>query len=115
MDDLISRQAAIDAFDNVDWYHQDRNKGMVLGANPPEHQAWYKEGDIYKAIENVPTIEERKTGRWIDPTPENGMIYDKKAYAECSVCGKKEYLGRGKNYCPNCGSRMVRGEEHEGL
>lgn len=88
MDDPISRQAALEAIKHAEL------------------------GKEYEAVEALPTIEERKTGRWIDPTPENGMIYDKKAYAECSVCGQKEYLGRGKKYCPNCGSYM-RGEEHE--
>ena len=29
---------------------------MVHGANSSLHQAWYKEQDIYEAIENAPTI-----------------------------------------------------------
>lgn len=53
-DDLISRQAMIDAVDGVDWYHQNKNGEMVHGANDDEHQAWYKADDIYKAIEALP-------------------------------------------------------------
>ena len=60
MDDLISRQAAIDAVDGVDWYHQNKNGEMVHGANDAEHQAWYKADDIYAAIERVPSAQ-----RWI--------------------------------------------------
>lgn len=54
MDDMISRQAAIDAVDGVDWYHQNQRGEMVHGANSDEHQAWYKADDIYKAIEALP-------------------------------------------------------------
>ena len=49
--DLIRRIE--EAIDNVDWYHQDSNKEMVLGANPNLHQAWYKAEDIYHALESV--------------------------------------------------------------
>ena len=56
-DDLISRQAAIDAFEALDWYHQNINKDMVSGANPAEHQAWYKADDVYKTIEEVPSVQ----------------------------------------------------------
>lgn len=107
MNDLISRQATIDAIDNVDWYHQDRNKDMVLGANPPEHQAWYKEGDIYKAIENVPTIEERKTGWWVY---EPGMYMCSECWDAWAEEQAEEVMSF--NYCPNCGARIARGEEH---
>lgn len=55
--DLISRQAAIDAIENTDWYHQNKNKDMVHGANSSEHQAWYKAEDVYKALKNVPSAQ----------------------------------------------------------
>ena len=58
--DCISRQAAIDAIEGVDWYHINKNGEMVHGANPDEHQAWYKAEDIYKAVESVPSAQ-----RWI--------------------------------------------------
>ena len=57
MDDLISRQAAIDAIEEVDWYHQNKNKDMVSGANSSEHQAWYKADDIYKTLEELPSAQ----------------------------------------------------------
>lgn len=57
MSDLISRQAAIEAIELVDWYHQNSNKDMVHGANDDEHQAWYKADDVYKALEAVPPAE----------------------------------------------------------
>lgn len=48
--DLIRRIE--EAIDNVDWYRQDSNNDMVLGA-ANEHEAWYKAEDIYRALENV--------------------------------------------------------------
>ena len=55
--DTVSRQAAIDAIDCVDWYHQNKNGEMVHGANSKEHQAWYKSQDIYTAIEQLPSVQ----------------------------------------------------------
>lgn len=68
MNDLISRQAAIDAIENTDWYHQNAKKDMVSGANPDTHQAWYKAEDVNNALESVPSAQpERMTNRqWID-------------------------------------------------
>jgi len=65
MDDLIRRSDAIEAIEVVDWYHQNRNKDMVSGANSDEHQAWYKADDVYKALEAVPSAD-RPQGEWID-------------------------------------------------
>ena len=75
--------------------------------------------ELIYAIGSAPTIEPKR-GKWIEPTREGCLTYDKTAYAECSECGKKEYLGWGKNYCPNCGTMMkgdvvVKGEKDESL
>ena len=51
--------------------------------------------DIIKAI---PTVEERKEGKW---------IFDGKGYFFCSECKEKpnnQYATT--DYCPNCGARM---------
>ena len=55
--DLIRRIE--EAIDNVDWYRQDDNKDMVLGA-ANEHEAWYKAEDIYHALEKV--LSDREQG-----------------------------------------------------
>lgn len=57
MDDLISRQAAIEAIDETDWYHQNENKDMVGGANSAEHQPWFKSDDVYAALKSVPSAQ----------------------------------------------------------
>lgn len=57
MNDLIKREDAIEAVESTTWYHQNRNKDMVEGANSDEHQAWYKSQDIYEALEAVPSAD----------------------------------------------------------
>lgn len=52
-------------------------------------------------IKNEPTIEERKKGRIVNPTP----------YGECSECGCLIDSRDGYNFCPNCGAKMERKEE----
>ena len=59
--DVISRQDAIEAIEEITWYHQNRNKDMVSGANSSEHQAWYKAEDVYKALESVPSAQPKYT------------------------------------------------------
>ena len=53
--DLIRREI-IEAIDNVDWYRQDDNKNMVIGA-ANEHEAWYRAEDIYRALENLLSVQ----------------------------------------------------------
>lgn len=56
---------------------------------------WKTPMDAYRDINLAPTIEERKTGEWIDMDD----------HVMCSCCGATHY-GADKNYCPNCGARM---------
>ena len=83
-DDLISRQAILDAVDGVTWYHQNKDGEMVHGANSDEHQAWYKADDIYKAIKSVPSAQQwipcstemPPTGKDVLVTLEGGTVTD---------------------------------------
>lgn len=117
-EDVISRQAAIDApfkkFDvstGVTWIPLEHIELL-----PPAQPDLSEYSDrLWKAAYERGKSEaqtERKKGKWIEPTPEGGFSYDAKAYSECSECGKKEFLGWRKNFCPNCGADM-RGEQDE--
>lgn len=66
MDSLISRQAAIDAIESTDWYHQNSNGEIVHGANSREEQAWYKADEVHAVIENLPSAQPEM--RWIPVT-----------------------------------------------
>ena len=107
MSDLIERDKAIEAIENVDWYHQNLNKDMVSGANDDEHQAWYKADDIYKALEAVPSADR--------PKGEN-LRKEYPSLFECSHCGAScddtVPWDCDINFCPNCGADM-RGDNHE--
>ncbi len=56
---LIDADALTNVIEDITWYHQNKNKDMVEGANSDEEQAWHREQDIYAAIEDAPTIIER--------------------------------------------------------
>ena len=59
----------------------------------PSTEWWFVE-DL---IENAPTIEERKTGRWIDTG--SGQ--------ECDQCHEIQYgYDSGRRFCANCGAKM---------
>jgi len=51
-------------------------------------------------LKNLPTIEERKEGRWVSMFDEDE--------SKCSECQAEYYypVTRGYNFCPNCGARM---------
>jgi len=102
MDDTISRQAAIDAVDGVDWYHQNKSGEMVHGANSDEHQAWYKAEDIYKAIEALPSAQPEQ---WWIPCDKGEPDED----MECWVTVKTtDALYRG-NFTKRYGERRDKG------
>ena len=93
--DLISRQAAIDAFEK--FIHE-------LGIEDEP----YNYGEMALSAQNVPSAEpERKMGKWIEKEG-----YDGDVYYDCSVCGNSWTTidgtpwDNGMNYCPNCGARM---------
>ena len=100
MNDLISRQAALDIID------------AELSGWLTDDERLHLEG-VGTGIECLPTIDPVKRGKWI-PINERA--------AKCSLCGEWEYtngidntgtaiIHRAiKHYCPTCGARMD-GEE----
>ena len=59
-----------------------------------------------KKPSDFPTIEERKTGRWIRH-PEKDNIYGGKC-VECSECGERylvQYI-EDEKFCRHCGAKM---------
>lgn len=91
---------------------------MMLIAPGETKKYCYPCREILKAINDAPTIEERKKGEWL-PGREvsrtfvgpNNVRIDYEDW-RCSVCGcvveqwwKPEY-----KFCPNCGTNMMKGE-----
>lgn len=104
MDDSISRQAAIEAMEDVDWYHINSNGQLVHGANSKEDEPLYKAEDVYKVLNDVPSAQpEPKTGKWIFESE-----YYEAQTCRCSECGKKltTKIGILVPFCPWCGAKM---------
>ena len=75
--------------------------------------------DVITALRNLPTIEERKKGRWVNgaeiPNKRKRIFSEDITY--CSNCHNEaywdaEYGQQLFDYCPYCGADM-RGEENE--
>ena len=66
-----------------------------------------EEEDIEALDRGIETLENQKTGHWIE---KDG--YDGDTYYDCSECGESFCLIEGTptdnlyNYCPNCGAKM---------
>lgn len=65
-------------------------------------------GGARKLMCDAPTVEERKTGKWILCTDERFDI----DYYKCSECGYEPYRKMDiSNFCPNCGADMREGQD----
>lgn len=85
--DLVSRQAAIDIFDD---YNIAVENGEI------ESYRRYRE-----QLSNLPSVQPPKTGRWIPIKP---LL----TAARCSEC-KRAFTDR-TIFCPNCGAKMKENE-----
>lgn len=85
------------------------NREEVLGYLQCEVNFWkdkdekvYNWADVIKfEIEELPIIESRPKGKWIEDT---GL------YATCSNCKENLYQAIEYKYCPNCGADMRKTE-----
>jgi len=95
MDDLISRQAAIDALGDEPevWSGKDEYE---QGLN----NQWHYDVNALKA---VPSAE--RHGKWIIDRKFGNDVMSNEQMVICSVCGKGIFFGK-QNYCPNCGAKM---------
>ena len=60
---------------------------------------------VAQNIDNAPTIDPVKHGRWVHSE------YAGIDYYQCNLCGKS-VRHTAENYCPNCGARMD-GDDNE--
>lgn len=56
-DDLISRVAAIEAMEDVDWYHINNDGQLIHGANSEGDEPLYKAEDVYKVLNDMPSAQ----------------------------------------------------------
>jgi len=95
MDDMISRQAAIDGKISVQ-----RTNGVEI----------YSDDVVpVKYLENLPSAQpERKRGEWLPDN--NNYIYEQYVCSECKNSFKVDTcMGKPMwNFCPYCGAKMER-------
>ena len=96
MDDLISRTELKERLMHMARFRANSEIGEPrCGAT---RRTMFHMSEIVRTVNELPTIEERKTGNWGD----DGDYV-------CSVCGFEcddpYYLGSA-DYCPNCGAKM---------
>lgn len=90
-DDLISRQAALDAFGLSE-------KTRKYGGDYSGYDTMMLY-EIQQTLEDLPSVtSKQRPGAW---------VYDSfcGGFYQCSVCGYDQ--GRKTNYCPKCGAKMV--------
>ena len=56
-EDLISRKTAIEAMEDVDWYHINKDGQLTHGANSKEDEPLYKAEDVYKVLNDMPSAQ----------------------------------------------------------
>ena len=114
MDDLISRQAAIDAvtdeldmIDHVPQWVFDRLVKRLKQLPPAQPEVLaHGEGELSAQPE-------RKKGKWIITKTERGWnCAEYPTEVTCSNCNYIEDYQKALDFCPNCGADM-RGEQDE--
>ena len=92
MDDMISRQTAIDALKKISFRHYDNGiKMQLINAERAE-----------EAMNNVPSAQpEQKVGKW-------KLFIQNEKIKYCSICGFGKHVKdrRSYFYCPSCGVKM---------
>lgn len=63
-----------------------------------------------KIVDSMPTVEERKAGKWIRKPIRNDKGGCIGAEMICSCCNKDNRHDEYMDYCPNCGAEMVGAE-----
>ena len=96
-DDCVSRQAVLETIETC---NNDGLKGIFCS---------YNDGKRFEAyIKSLPpTTQKEKTGHWIRQTDDHHDYY------ECEHCSIAVGLDDIKNYCPNCGAKMVEPQDSE--
>lgn len=112
MNDLIDRQAAIDALWKALYEYEDKTEKQFQESDELDIGDWILHREFVqnmsdidrRTILDLPSAQpERKTGRWINIS--DGCF----EIVKCDQCGKTK--DDPSNYCPNCGAKMEGAEE----
>ena len=102
MDDLISRQAAIDALERI--FNRCEEIEAHLPDGDPDKTGYKMFPDymtVWKYLRQLPSAERR--GRWIMHIDD---LFPEESTMECDQCHEEQPLECDDKYCPNCGAKM---------
>lgn len=104
MDELISRQAAIDICTSaIDLWSGQLGEGALVAVR-----------DRIAGLPSAPTIDTVKHGLWERHYSSPNVFAD--LYWHCSECGYKngnQWANRYHKFCPNCGALMDQEADHD--
>lgn len=95
MNDPIDRQAAIDAMEDVDWYHINKDGQLIHGANSKEDEPLYKAEDVYKVLNDMPSAQPDLSGysdRLWKAAYERGKAEAQPDIIRCKECRYYEWM-----------------------
>lgn len=120
MDEHISRQAAIDALDQI--FDRCEEIEAHLPEGDPDRIGYKMFPDyitVWKYLHQLPSAQpERKKGKWVGYNADDPVWQrddGTPVLLECSAC-QAFVINNGAanwNYCPNCGAKMEEGEDNE--
>lgn len=98
------------------WYHTLPNGDLGEGANSKTTVPIYLADDVYRLIDNAPTIDKPvlvmfDTARWERDVNENLNIMIRFGW-KCSACEKRQSYGMTP-HCPFCGAEMINGSKFQ--
>lgn len=106
MQEYIDREATLNE------RPEGRNPGQV--GKEEYNKGWNDcRSAFYKCITSMPAADVApvRHGRW---NVVEALSDDIQTAGECNICGENiNWFGKLPNYCPNCGARMDKEDEHE--
>ena len=108
-DDAISRDELLKAIDTWDKFGYTET-GCFVREPKGDYVPYIHYDDVIKCIKGMPSVTQ-KSGKWI--ALENRFELGDRV--KCSECGQVFVVGDdvSRNYCPNCGAKMVEPQESE--
>ena len=105
--DCISRQAAIDALIGITRFKTKHELMQRVNASVQDEQGWLGAvAECLDEIEDLPSAQPQRTGRWI-PQKGGGLCCSEcGGYALDEPDGNFVHVAVPSKFCPNCGARM---------
>ena len=115
MNDLIGRQAAIDALVGITMFKTKHELMQRVNASVQDEQGWLGAvAECLDEIEDLPSAQPVRHGKWKWLSCTYDRVPKEQEY-ECSKCHHKTIVHGDdmpwEKYCPNCGAKMDRKEE----